>query len=76
MDLTVSKIFYKKKYFWFKALSNSCNNLASILFAFVLISPGLIAYLKILSLQNIFTLIKSIMLGILFLTLSVYFDRK
>ena len=76
MDSTLNNLFYKKKYFWFKALASSCNNLASTLFAFVLISPGLIAYLKILSLQNIFTLIKSIMLGILFLTLSVYFDRK
>ena len=76
MDLTISKILYKKKYFWFKALASSCNNLASTLFAVILISPGLVVYFKSFSLQNIFTLIKSIILGIIFLILSVYLDKK
>ena len=46
MDLTVSKILYKRKYFWFKALSNSCNSLASGWFATLLIYPGISFYLK------------------------------
>jgi hypothetical protein len=76
MDIAIEKILYKKKCFWFKALSNSCNNLASTLFAVVLISPGLTLYSKTFSLQNIFSLIKSIILAIIFLTLSVYLDKK
>ena len=76
MDLTVSKILYKKEYFWFKALSNSCNNLASTLFAIILIPPGLVIYFKSFGLQNILALLKSIILGLLFFVLSVYFDRK
>lgn len=76
MDITIEKILYKKKYFWFKALSNSCNNLASTLFAVILISPGLTIYFRSLNLQNIFTLIKSVILGVIFLTLSVYLDKK
>lgn len=76
MDLTVSNILYKKKYFWFKALANSCNNLASTLFAIVLVSPGLVIYFKPFSLQNIIALLESIIIGLLFFVLSVYFDRK
>jgi len=76
MDLAVSKIFYKRKYFWFKALANSCNNLASTLFAVILISPGLVIYFKSFDLQNILALLKSVILGLLFFVLSVYFDRK
>ncbi len=76
MDLTFGKIIYKKKYFWLKALSNSCNNLASTLFAIILISPGLVIYFKSFSLQNILSLLESVVLGLLFFVLSVYFDRK
>ena len=76
MNLTVSKILYKKKYFWFKALANSCNNLASGWFAIIFIYPGLGFYLKEFYWTNIFILIQSFIFGVLFLVLSVFLDKK
>jgi len=76
MNLAVSKIFYKKKHFWFKALSNSCNNLASGWFAVIFIYPGVGFYLKEFYWINIFILLQSFLYGVFFLTLSVYLDKK
>ena len=76
MDLTITKIFYKKKYFLFKALSNSCNSLASGWFATLLIYPGISFYLKEFNWTNIFNLLQSFIFGVLFLVLSVFLDKK
>jgi hypothetical protein len=76
MDIAIEKILYKKKYFWFKALSNSCNNLSSGWFATLLIYPGLSFYLKEFNWTNIFILIQSFIFGVLFLVLSVVLDKK
>ncbi|VVA43456.1 conserved hypothetical protein [Candidatus Roizmanbacteria bacterium] len=76
MDLAVSKILYKKKYFWFKALSNSCNSLASGWFATLFIYPGIGFYLKEFNWLNFFILIQSFIFGVIFLVLSVFLDKK
>jgi len=76
MDLTISKILYKKEYFWFKALSGSCNNLASGWFAIIFIYPGIGFYLREFSWKNIFVLLQSFLYGVFFLTLSVFLNKK
>ena len=76
MDLTFGKLIYKKKYFWFKALANSCNNLASGWFATLLIYPGISFYLKKFNWINFFILLQSFIFGVLFLVLSVFLDKK
>ncbi len=72
----LNEIVYKRKYLWHKALAGSCNNLASTLFAVVIISPGLAVFFKPFNLQNVISLLESTLLGLSLLTLSVYFDKK
>lgn len=72
----LNEIVYKRKYLWHKALAGSCNNLASTLFAVIIISPGLAVFLKPFNLQNIIALVESTILGTFLLTLSVYLDKK
>lgn len=72
----LNEIVYKRKYLWHKALAGSCNNLASTLFAVIIISPGLAIFFKPFNLQNIIALVESTILGTFLLTLSVYLDKK
>jgi len=76
MDPVLGKIIYQRKYFWFKALACSCNNLASGWFATLLIYPGVSFYLKEFNWINFFILIQSFIFGVLFLVLSVFLDKK
>lgn len=76
MNLTVRKVLYKREYFWFEALSNSCNSLASGWFATLFIYPGIGFYLKEFNWTNIFILIQSFIFGVIFLVLSVVLDKK